>query len=162
MRTAKVAAVLALGLILLPGTALAQSPRDKVVGSGRVAGLPGAADAFNVSAHSRADGTHARGQSHQFRVDFTPGGKGKGKVVCMLVAGNEAAIVVEFRGRQPYGPSFPFGALYVQDNGGPNSATPDMALANGYPSADCAAVLANGPSQAQPLLQGNVKVRDAS
>jgi hypothetical protein len=162
MRTVRVAATLALGLLLLPGTALAQPPRDKVVGSGRVAGLAGAADAFNVSARSRADGTNARGKSHQFRVDFTPGGKGKGKVVCMLVQGNEAAVVIEFKGRQPYGPLYPFGALYVQDNGGPSSATPDLALANGYPTADCAEVLAAGPSQAQPLLQGNIKVRDAS
>jgi hypothetical protein len=162
MRSLKVAAVLALGLMLVPGSALAQSSRDKVVGSGRVAGLAGAADAFNVSAHSRADGTRAKGQMHHFRVDFTPGGRGKGKVVCMLVAGNEAAVVVEFKGRQPYGPDYPFGALYVQDNGGPGSATPDLALANGYAIADCAAVLANGPSQAQPLVQGNIKVRDAT
>jgi hypothetical protein len=162
MRTSRIAAALALGLVLLPGTALGQSPRDKVVGSGRVAGLAGAADAFNVSAHSRADGTHAKGQMHQFQVDFTPGGKGKGKVVCMVVDGNRAAVIVEFKGRQPYGPGYPYGALYVEDNGGPNSATPDRAIALGSAGTDCQGVLDFYGATAQPLLQGNIKVRDAS
>src|SRR5262245_8089532 len=99
MRSMKLTLLLALGLVLVPAATSAQSPRDKVVGSGRVAGQGGAADAFNVSAHSRADGTNAKGQSHQFRVDFTPGGKGHGKVVCMLVQGNRAVVIVEFKGR---------------------------------------------------------------
>jgi len=162
MRTLRLVLVLALGLMLVPGAATAASPRDKVVGSGRVAGLAGAADAFNVSARSRADGTNARGQMHQFRVVFTPGGKGKGNVVCMVVDGNRAAVIVEFKGRQPYGPNLPFGALYVEDNGGPNSATPDRAIALGSPGTDCAGVLAFYGAVAQPLLQGNIKVRDAS
>ena len=62
-----------LGLILLPSTALAQAPGPR---SSAQAGWPACA-------------------SVPLRVDFTPGGRGKGKEVCMLVQGIRAAVVVE-------------------------------------------------------------------
>ena len=151
-----------LAALLIPSPASAAPPQDSVTGSGRVVGQSGAASDFSVSAHSGALGENPRGNLNFRRVDF-PGepDKGSSRVLCLQVNGNQAAIVAEFKKDSPF-PGFPFAALYVEDNGQPSDPTPDRGVAFGFSAAVDCTVVFGFAGFAQPLLQGNVVVRDAS
>jgi len=149
-------------LLLAPAAAVAAPPHDSATGSGKITGRTGAASDFSLAAHSGPQGEDPQGNVNLRNIDFPGAGdKGKGHVLCVLVIGNEAAVVAEFKNGGPF-PGFPFAAVYVQDNGQPSGDTPDRGLAFGINIPSCADTMAIGQEFAQPLVQGNVVVRDAT
>ena len=147
--------------VLVPATAVAAAPHDSVTGAGKVFGQIGAASDFSVAAHSGPQRQDPKGNLNFRNVDY-PGDldKGKGRVVCVLVVGTRAAVIAEFRGDTPF-PGFPYAGLFVEDNGQPSGNVTDRGLAVGIIDPDCEYMLGIGDF-AQPLLQGNVVVRDAN
>ena len=146
-------------------TVLADSPRDKAVGSFKGEG----GDIFEIharfSAHSGPAGEDPKGHAN---VDFTePAGthRLRGELVCLAVSGNVAQMI--FRLREPV----TFGTvtvnafvLFVQDNGPPGSDPPDDVVAFAF--ANIPAQLPAGVCPAFGAVfthtHGNVNVHDAT
>lgn len=151
---------------VLPAVAVGASPNDSATGSGRVAGLLGTSSDFSFSAHSGPAGEDAKGNLNFRNTQGFTENNGTAAVRCLLVNGNDAIAIGEWKGDDPaewpFGPAFPFAVLFVEDNGEPSDVTPDRGIAFGVTGGSCADWYASGNAWALPLEQGNVVVRDAS
>ena len=150
---------------LMPSVVSASFPNDAATGSGRVEGLYGAVADFSLSARSGPAGEDAKGNLNFRNVDYPDGQNGTVAVTCLLVVGNEAIIGGPWKKSSSFPDpdvDFDFGILYVQDNGQPNGPVADVGVAYGTTGPlDCGALLDFSRIFAQPLLHGNVVVRDA-
>ena len=153
-----------------PTFSVAASPNDSATGAGTSLGSGPIGDFlhFTVSAHSGASGEDPRGNIVYRFLDpndegVWPGGKPRSAdIICVLVDGNTAAVVAEFKkGDRPFGNGYPFLGLLVEDNGQPSDATPDRALATGFSGVTCEEFRAAATPHLQPLVSGNVRVDDA-
>jgi hypothetical protein len=167
MRRSILALLGALFIVALPSIAAGASPNDSATGSGRVADIFGTNADFSFSAHSGPAGEDAEGNLNlRSTVGYTEQ-NGTASVTCLLVDGNQAIMIGEWKSDDPadwpFGPDFPFSVLIVEDNGQPSGETPDRGIAFGITGfADCAFWLAIAGGDVQPLEQGNVVVHDAS
>jgi hypothetical protein len=156
----------ALVIVVLPGIAAGASPNDSATGSGRVADIFGASSDFSFTAHSGPAGEDAIGNLNFRSTQGYTENNGTAAVTCLLVAGTQAIIIGEWKGNDPaawpFGPSFPFAVLFVEDNGQPSGDTPDRGIAFGVTGGTCSDWFGFGAAVAQPLDQGNVVVRDAT
>ncbi|HEU0305020.1 MAG TPA: hypothetical protein VFR32_10625 [Gaiellaceae bacterium] len=156
----------ALFLVALPSIAVGASPNDSATGSGRVTDIFGASSDFSFAAHSGPAGEDAKGNLNFRNTQGYTENNGTAEVTCLLVTGNDAIAIGEWKGNDPaewpFGPSFPFAVLFVEDNGEPSDATPDRGIAFGVTGGTCADWYAFGNAIAQPLEQGNVVVYDAT
>ena len=154
----------ALLLAALPSIAAGASP-SSATGSGRVADIFGASSDFSFEAHSGPAGEEAKGNLNFRNTQGYTENNGTAKVTCLLVSGNDAIMVGSWKGDDPdawpFGPTFPYAVLFVEDNGQPSGDTADRASPSVSPQA-CADWLAFANASALPLEQGNVVVRDAA
>ena len=150
--------------------ALAAPSMDKVTGAGTTEGVAGYGDFlhFTVSAHSGPSGEDPKGNIvyrwlDEADVGVWPGGKPRSAdIVCMNVDGNQAVVIAEWKkGDRPFGNSYPWLFLAVEDNGNPSGDTPDRAFVTGVNSPNCG-LLSSGIGNAVPLVKGNVQVVDAA
>ena len=156
----------ALLLAALPSIAAGASPNDSATGSGRVADIFGASSDFSFEAHSGPAGEEAKGNLNFRNTQGYTENNGTAKVTCLLVSGNDAIMVGSWKGDDPdawpFGPTFPYAVLFVEDNGQPSGDTADRGIAFGVTAGTCADWLAFANASALPLEQGNVVVRDAA
>jgi hypothetical protein len=153
-------------LVAVPSIAVGASPNDSATGSGRVADLGGTSSDFSFSAHSGPAGEDAKGNLNFRNTQGFTENNGTAAVTFLLVTGNDAIAIGEWKSDDPaewpFGPTFPYAVLFVEDNGEPSGDTPDRGIAFGVTGGTCATWNAFGNAIAQPLEQGNVVVRDAS
>ena len=146
------AAAYLLSTELLAFIASVPAGNDFAVGEGKFSkGQP--ADQFNVAAHGSP--TDAKGH---VRFNSAIFGEARGDVDCLFVMGNKAGIAGTFD--EPIDPQFPFFVLAVEDNGEPSSLVRDRAvLAQGTqpPGPNCGLETI---AFAQPIIQGNIVVKD--
>ena len=81
----------------------------------------------------------------------------------MKTQGNKAAVIAEFRNDdRPFGEGFPYLVVLVEDNGLPNSGTPDNVVGGGRINADCEQVFGGiVPSGVWPVASGHITVVDS-
>jgi hypothetical protein len=153
-------------LAALPSIAAGASPNDSASGSGRVAALFGTSSDFSFEAHSGPAGEDAKGNLNFRNTQGYTENNGTATVACLLVSGNDAIMVGGWKADDPdawpFGPSFPYAVLFVEDNGGPSGDIPDRGIAFGVTGGTCADWLVVANIFALQLAQGNVVVRDAT
>lgn len=163
---ARFALVVAASLVLaLPGVGLAAAPGDSAIGHGHIAGAVAVSADFSIVARSGPAGEFAKGRLILRNVDGIPRNDGIATVECLLVDGNRAMAIGLWEGDAadwPFGPAFPHAAVYVEDNGPANGATPDRAQANAVTGGSCEQWIQFFPYLAEPLAQGNVTIHDAT
>lgn len=119
-RMGHVLIIVLVATMMLTSLASADSPRDKLVGSGQF--TYGSFNYhYNASAHSGANGEDPQGQLVFYWGDW----EGEGKVTCLNVNGNTAVAVARLdEPLDTWAANSDF-YLYVKDNGAPGNSPDD-------------------------------------
>lgn len=140
--------------------AVAANPnKDIVTGGGRADGTPPGVQ-FAIEAQSGPLGEAAKGHVKLDNPNGTNVQDTRGSVVCLNVQGNKATI--EFQVEKSNDPADvgQYRQVFLEDNGNPSDATQDAISASLPRSTPRGCDIRVAP--AQPILRGQIEIRDAS